>query len=217
MSGLGGSSRQVYKKATIFFFITTVAFIGATIGLVKNPMTNTMEVPTYIPVPTPVTPPSRVRAQVVFHTDPAFPNDNVSGYLNFEQFSGQMVNITGMVYGLNDTAHGIHIHASGVIYPTCSSALGHYNPANMTHGAPWDTVRHFGDLGNLNSTSGIASFSLVDRLVQLSGVNSVIGRAVVIHQYIDDLGLGGVPASKTTGNSGSRVACGVIGLVDILN
>lgn len=36
-------------------------------------------------------------------------------------------------------------------------------------------------------------------------------RAVVIHSGQDDLGLGGTPLSNTTGNSGSRVACGVIG------
>jgi Cu/Zn superoxide dismutase len=36
-------------------------------------------------------------------------------------------------------------------------------------------------------------------------------RAVVVHSDRDDYGLGGSPLSNTTGNAGSRVACGVIG------
>ena len=49
----------------------------------------------------------------------------------------------------------------------------------------------------------------------MSGERSIIGRAIVVHQGTDDLGLGGSPGSKTTGNAGARVACGVIGIVEI--
>ena len=34
----------------------------------------------------------------------------------------------------------------------------------------------------------------------------------VIHADIDDLGQGGHELSKTTGNAGARLACGVIGI-----
>jgi hypothetical protein len=37
-------------------------------------------------------------------------------------------------------------------------------------------------------------------------------RAVVIHSGKDDLGLGGNAASLANGNSGVRIACGVIGI-----
>lgn len=29
----------------------------------------------------------------------------------------------------------------------------HYNPYNVTHGAPFATIRHVGDLGNINANS----------------------------------------------------------------
>lgn len=40
---------------------------------------------------------------------------------------------------------------------------------------------------------------------------SLYSRGVVVHSGQDDLGLGNSPLSNTTGNSGDRVACGVIG------
>jgi len=45
----------------------------------------------------------------------------------------------------------------------------------------------------------------------LSGPNSIIGRAVVVHSGVDDLGEGGFDDSKTTGHAGGRLGCGVIG------
>ena len=39
-----------------------------------------------------------------------------------------------------------------------------------------------------------------------------MGRSFVVHAGIDDYGRGGAPDSKTTGNAGPRLACGVIGV-----
>ena len=50
-----------------------------------------------------------------------------------------------------------------------------------------------------------------DELVTLYGPNSVFGRTLVIHDGIDDLGLGGNKESLITGNAGGRLACAVIG------
>lgn len=71
-----------------------------------------------------------------------------------------------------------------------------------------------GDLGNIEANvEGIANVDIFDSLISLSGPNCIVGRAVVVHSDEDDLGLGGHNDSLTTGHAGSRVACGVIGIL----
>jgi len=68
-----------------------------------------------------------------------------------------------------------------------------------------------GDLGNIVAgDDGIAKFEIEDKLVQLSGEKTVIGRSFVVHADKDDLGDGGHELSKSSGNAGGRQACGVI-------
>lgn len=57
---------------------------------------------------------------------------------------------------------------------------------------------------------GIANIRMEDRLISLTGPHGILGRAVVVHAYEDDLGRGGYPDSLTTGHAGDRVACGTI-------
>ena len=81
----------------------------------------------------------------------------------------------------------------------------------MNHGAPDASVRHVGDLGNIIADAqGVVNVDITDLIIKLSGNESVLGRAFVIHATIDDLGLGGNSTSLANGNSGPRVACGVI-------
>ena len=87
------------------------------------------------------------------------------------------------------------------------------NPHNKTHGAPSDSERHVGDLGNFKTDAqGNAEGTVSDKFIKLIGPESVLGRTVVVHAGTDDLGKGENEESKKTGNAGARPACGVIGI-----
>ncbi|CAG8721646.1 19503_t:CDS:10, partial [Cetraspora pellucida] len=117
------------------------------------------------------------------------------------------VNISGLEQG----QHGFHVHEFGDNTNGCTSAGEHYNPFNKTHGAPTDENRHLGDLGNLTvSEDGTVKTQIKDNQITLTGPNSVVGRSVVVHVGADDFGKGGHELSLKTGNSGPRIACGII-------
>jgi len=108
--------------------------------------------------------------------------------------------------------HGIHIHTVGKCEgPAFASAGGHFNPTSAHHGVhnAQDPHPHLGDMPNLvvdKDGKGKATFTL--KGVTLGdGPNSLFhdgGTAVVIHAKMDDL------MSDPSGNSGDRIACGVI-------
>ena len=133
--------------------------------------------------------------------------NDVTGTVTFTR-QGDSVKIVADVEGLTPGKHGFHIHQFGdCSAPDGTSAGGHYNPENATHGGPNDEVRHAGDLGNIEAgEDGTAHLEMTDSMISLVGEHSVIGRAVVIHAGEDDL------TTQPTGAAGARVACGVIGI-----
>jgi len=141
----------------------------------------------------------------------------VKGVLEFHQDPGHPVTVRGEIIGLPpNTPHGFHIHESGDLrnpQNPCLSAGAHFNPYMNTHGAPGDSVRHIGDLGNIVADgNGVARIDFQDSAISLDGPLSIVGRTVVVHEKVDDLGRDGGD-SKNTGNAGARVACGVIGII----
>ncbi|XP_008811696.1 superoxide dismutase [Cu-Zn]-like [Phoenix dactylifera] len=137
----------------------------------------------------------------------------VKGTVYFIQEGDGPTAVTGSLSGLEPGLHGFHVHALGDTTNGCMSTGPHFNPAGKEHGAPEDESRHAGDLGNVTvGDDGTVSFTITDNQIPLSGPNSIIGRAVVVHADPDDLGKGGHELSKSTGNAGGRVACGIIGL-----
>ncbi|KAF5270349.1 hypothetical protein FQR65_LT05537 [Abscondita terminalis] len=141
----------------------------------------------------------------------------VQGTLWFNQEdAGAPVKITGEVTGLGQGLHGFHVHEFGDNTNGCISAGAHFNPEGKDHGAPNASVRHVGDLGNVEAgTNGVAKIDISDKIISLQGVNSIIGRTLVVHADPDDLGITDHELSKTTGNAGARVACGVIGIAKL--
>ncbi|GFP81893.1 superoxide dismutase [cu-zn] 1 [Phtheirospermum japonicum] len=149
-----------------------------------------------------------VKAVVVLNS-----SEGVSGTVNFIQEGDGSTIVKGSLSGLKPGLHGFHVHALGDTTNGCMSTGPHFNPDGKEHGAPEDEHRHAGDLGNITvGDDGKAEFEIVDKQIPLTGPNSIIGRAVVVHADPDDLGKGGHELSKSTGNAGGRIACGIIGL-----
>lgn len=140
-------------------------------------------------------------------------SENVKGVLHFTQEGNEPTKVFGRITGLKPGLHGFHVHAMGDTTNGCLSTGPHYNPWKKDHGAPEDENRHAGDLGNIIAgEDGVAELSIQGWKIPLKGPHSIVGRAVVVHADRDDLGRGGHELSKTTGNAGGRLACGVIGL-----
>ena len=150
---------------------------------------------------------------------------SIEGNIEFIQKNNE-VEIRINVKGLSPGKHGFHIHEAGDLTESCTSACKHFNPHRKNHGGPKSKERHVGDLGNIivDKNGNIVNKRFKDKKIKLKGINSIIGRSVVIHQFEDDLGEGGIDKhtgeiinkkdyeeSKKTGNAGSRIACGVIG------
>lgn len=91
----------------------------------------------------------------------------------------------------------------------------HFNPEGLDHGDITAKIRHVGDYGNVVADAkGFILATFTDQISKLYGPYGVLGRTIVLHQLEDDLGLQNNTGSKTTGNAGARIACGVIGLMD---
>jgi Cu-Zn family superoxide dismutase len=111
-----------------------------------------------------------------------------------------------------NSLHGFHVHESGDLTNECESLCSHFNPYGKKHGCPGAKERHVGDLGNIHTDeNGCAKYMITDDVIRLHGIRSIIGRGLIIHADPDDCGKGGTPLSLTTGNSGKRIACAIIG------
>jgi Cu-Zn family superoxide dismutase len=122
---------------------------------------------------------------------------------------GAGVRIRGSLQGLKpDSEFGFHIHENGdCSAPDASSAGGHFNPANAQHGNPSGDAHHAGDMLNAKSNAeGVAEVDAMAEGVTLrtGQANDVVGKAVVLHEKPDDY------ATQPSGDSGARIACGVI-------
>ena len=126
--------------------------------------------------------------------------------------TAQGVKINVKVSQLTPGEHGIHIHTVGKCEgPAFTSAGGHFNPTSAHHGIhnAQDPHPHVGDMQNLGvDKSGKASATfLVSGATLGEGTDSLFhegGTSLVIHAKADDL------MSDPSGNSGDRIACGVI-------
>ena len=132
---------------------------------------------------------------------------DVTGEVVFtEDRATEAVRLRVQVNGLSPGKHGFHIHARGDCSAgDASTAGGHYNPDGFRHGSPENAEHHAGDLGNLTAgENGAVDTTMTFDHLALSGDESIIGRAVIVHGAADDF------TSQPSGDAGERVGCGVI-------
>jgi len=151
------------------------------------------------------TPPSSA-TYVVATLQPTRGN-SAAGTVWFSQ-DGPQVFLRGRITGLTaNQEHGFHVHEKG----DCSSgdgtsAGGHLNPNGKPHGPP-SGEHHAGDLPSVKAdANGAATVRMrVAGTLLGGGAADLAGKALIVHVAPDDY------ATQPTGNSGARIACGVIG------
>jgi Cu-Zn family superoxide dismutase len=159
-------------------------------------------------------PENRIDATAVFTGGP------VEGDVVFSKIKGgtrAIATFTKMPRG----KHGFHIHRAGDLRGKgCQGACEHYHRGRRgtRHGGPPQkgprktrrAERHSGDLGNISMSKNQKSASFIYFLPNIP-VEDLYGRSVIVHADEDDLGRGKHSDSHTTGHSGKRIACAVIG------
>lgn len=130
---------------------------------------------------------------------------SIKGNVRFQQMNNGVL-VTAQIFGLPHSdalctggIFGFHIHEGGSCTGNAVDPLadtkGHYNPNDCAH--PY----HAGDLPPLFENNGYAYLSV---LTNRFTVREIIGHTVVIHSQPDDF------TSQPSGNSGEKIACGVI-------
>ena len=131
------------------------------------------------------------------------------GTARFTQ-AGNVVRILLEARGLPPGPHGVHIHAVGKCDPPDFNSAGpHFNPTNRQHGALNPQGSHSGDLPNLTvAPDGNGRMETTTEQLSLeSGPTAVWdadGSALIVHANGDDF------RTDPTGNSGARIACGLL-------
>ena len=135
---------------------------------------------------------------------------SVSGTVKLSRLSSGVLLVVD-VGGLQPNhMHGFHVHEKGdCSAPDAASAGGHFNPEHTLHGSPMtdSNAHHLGDLPALKSDlqgHAFARITLPTGSLDPANAHNLLGRSLVVHRDLDDY------ISQPAGNSGPRVACGVI-------
>lgn len=137
------------------------------------------------------------------------PAGNVVGEAKFTEDAAGKLHLNVQVDGVSSGLHGIHLHAVGACTPDFAAAGGHHNPLGHQHGLNNPQGAHAGDLPNLVvNGAGQGHLNAVSERATISDGPTTLfdadGSAVIIHAGPDD------QVTDPTGNSGGRIACGVI-------
>lgn len=113
--------------------------------------------------------------------------------------------------GLAPGTYGVHVHSVGRCDPPAFAGAGpHWNPTARQHGKDNPKGMHMGDLPNLvvgADGRGSYQYAIADATFAGPSADALLdadGAAVVIHAQADDY------RTDPSGNSGARIACGVL-------
>ncbi|MBC7744117.1 MAG: superoxide dismutase family protein [Flavobacterium sp.] len=101
----------------------------------------------------------------------------------------------------------VHLHEHGDCSDSGKGAHGHWNPTQESHGKWGSAQYHSGDIGNINLNSkGEGRIKLSSNRWTIGGDDktNILNRSIIVHSGVDDY------TTQPSGNSGSRIGCGVI-------
>ncbi len=135
-------------------------------------------------------------------------DEAVAGNVVFTEQPDGTVRVEATLSGLTPGPHGFHVHEVGdCTPPTYESAGGHFAMPDEHHAGPTAEGRHLGDLGNIEAgEEGTVRYTIASDAISLrdGDPTSVVGKSVVVHERRDDF------TTQPSGDSGDRIACGVI-------
>lgn len=123
---------------------------------------------------------------------------------------GSGLALRGALIGLPPGEHGFHIHQTGSCEPPAFESAGdHLGAGESAHGFDAPGGPHAGDLRNITAADdSTATVDTTNERVTLRGGAVELldedGAAIVIHSAPDDY------VTQPSGDSGDRIACGVI-------
>ncbi len=136
---------------------------------------------------------------------------NVTGTAVFEQI-GDTIALTIEIQNAEPGLRAVHIHEYGdCSAPDGTSAGGHWNPTNTSHGKWGEGEFHLGDIGNIMvGEDGTGKIELATDLWEIGtgSIRDVVGKGIIVHAGADDF------TSQPSGAAGARIGCGVIALAE---
>ncbi|MDT3403888.1 superoxide dismutase family protein [Mucilaginibacter terrae] len=136
------------------------------------------------------------------------PDTTVSGTAHFTRKDAEVeLQLTLTIPKKANSTVAVHFHEHGDCGDMGKGAHGHWNPTKEDHGKWGAAPYHSGDIGNIKlDKDGKATFTVKTDRWTIGGPEktNILNRSLIVHSGVDDY------KTQPTGNSGSRIGCGVI-------
>lgn len=138
-----------------------------------------------------------------------FTDTSLNGTATFNRQSDGKVkmNLQITVPSKANQSVAVHIHEHGNCGDTATHAGGHWNPTGVNHGKWGEGSFHSGDIGNITlDAEGRGSIDIETDLWTIGGDarTNILDKTIIVHGGVDDF------TSQPSGNSGTRIGCGII-------